>query len=165
VSVTAFQKFLSDYRGGREAESVHSQSEASCFYHSDKRAEQECSYCGRLLCGLCDLALHDQHLCPSCFEKGRDSQDLEILKKGYTHYDRMALNMTVGLFLFSAIPIMGIIAALISVTVLVVMIRKYKQAPASLLPRRRWRFFLAVLICIAHVVVSIGFSSLTFGRM
>src|SRR5215470_14899706 len=50
---------------GHLAEALVIESEASCFYHAQKKAVVACQGCGRFVCALCDCDLHGEHFCPS----------------------------------------------------------------------------------------------------
>ena len=58
-------------RIGRPGDPLVDASEASCFFHPEKRAAIACESCGRFLCALCDLEVESSHICPSCLSAGR----------------------------------------------------------------------------------------------
>lgn len=86
--VKVFPAFRREMPKGKVGERLGTESEASCFFHSSKRALVSCDGCGRFLCGLCDLEVNNKHLCPPCLEagakKGRIS-DLESERLDYNH--------------------------------------------------------------------------------
>lgn len=53
--------------------------EASCFFHTEKRASVACERCGRFICTLCDLQVGARHLCPSCIGNGLESDKVPEL--------------------------------------------------------------------------------------
>jgi hypothetical protein len=53
--------------------------DAVCFFHPGKRAEHSCARCGRFICGLCDMPIGKEHICPTCLGSGLESGKLEEL--------------------------------------------------------------------------------------
>ena len=45
-------------------DTVLPENQAGCFYHSDKKAVEVCSSCGRFICALCDIEMGGRHICP-----------------------------------------------------------------------------------------------------
>jgi len=115
--------------------------QATCFFHPDKAFQACCQRCGRFLCALCDLQLGAEHVCPTCFERGRADSGAEAGKAEWRHrdvlYDSIALAIGWGWILFWPV----IVAALPAAIFLHV---KYRRAPRSyLIPRSGWRFWMA----------------------
>src|SRR5262249_50376409 len=115
--------------------------QATCFFHPDKAFQACCQRCGRFVCGLCDLQLGSEHVCPTCFERGRAGATTEGSKSEWRRrdvlYDSIAL--TIGWAWFIIWPV--VIAALPAAIVLHV---KFRKAPRSyLIPRSGWRFWVA----------------------
>ncbi len=115
--------------------------QATCFFHPDKAFQACCQRCGRFLCALCDLQLGSEHVCPSCFERGRADSDVSAAKAEWryrdVHYDSIALTVGWGWILFWP----SIVVALPAVIFLHV---RYRKAPRSyLIPRSGWRFWMA----------------------
>lgn len=115
--------------------------QATCFFHPDKAFQACCQRCGRFVCALCDLQLGAEHVCPTCFERGRADSGVEPSKAEWRYrdvlYDSIAL--TVGWCWILFWPV--IVAAIPTVIVLHV---KYRKAPRSyLIPRSGWRFWAA----------------------
>ena len=115
--------------------------QATCFFHPEKAFQACCQRCGRFLCALCDLQLGAEHVCPTCFERGRADSAIESGKAEWRHrdvlYDSIAL--TIGWAWIIVWP--SIVAALPAAIFLHV---KYRKAPRSyLIPRRGWRFWMA----------------------
>jgi len=115
--------------------------DATCFFHPDKAFHACCQRCGRFVCALCDLQLGAEHVCPSCFERGRGNSVAEPEKAEWRHrdvlYDSIALTVGWAWILFWP----TILAAIPTVIVLHV---KFRKAPrSSLIPRRGWRFWMA----------------------
>jgi hypothetical protein len=115
--------------------------QATCFFHPDKAFQACCQRCGRFVCALCDLQLGAEHICPSCFERGRAASGAEPGKAEWRYrdvqYDSIAL--TIGWAWILVWP--TILVALPAVIFLHV---KYRKAPRSyLIPRAGWRFWMA----------------------
>jgi hypothetical protein len=115
--------------------------QATCFFHPDKAFQACCQRCGRFVCALCDLQLGAEHVCPTCFERGRVDSGVEASKAEWRYrdvlYDSIALTVGWGWILFWPL----IVAAIPAVIVLHV---KYRKAPQSyLIPRSGWRFWAA----------------------
>src|SRR5258708_7324116 len=79
----------------REGEAVLLETEASCFYHPQKKAVLPCEGCGRFLCALCDCELHGQHFCPACLDTGRKKRKIKSLENERTLYDSIAFSLAV----------------------------------------------------------------------
>ena len=115
--------------------------QATCFFHPDKAFQACCQRCGRFVCALCDLQLGAEHVCPTCFERGRVDSGAEAGKAEWRYrdvlYDSIALTVGWGWILFWPV----FVAALPAVIFLHV---KYRKAPRSyLIPRSGWRFWVA----------------------
>lgn len=127
-------------RQNTNAESALSD-QATCFFHPDKAFQACCQQCGRFVCALCDLQLGAEHVCPTCFERGRAASGAQVGNAEWRYrdvlYDSIAL--TVGWVWILFWPLF--IAALPAVIFLHV---KYRKAPRSyLIPRSGWRFWVA----------------------
>lgn len=115
--------------------------QATCFFHPDKAFQACCRRCGRFVCALCDLQLGAEHVCPTCFERGRGSSGSEAGKAEWRYrdvlYDSIAVTVGWGWILFWP----SFVAALPAVIFLHV---KYRKAPQSyLIARSGWRFWVA----------------------
>jgi hypothetical protein len=115
--------------------------QATCFFHPDKAFQACCQRCGRFVCALCDLQLGAEHVCPTCFERGRVDTGLNGGKAEWRHrdvlYDSIAMTMGWGWILVWPTLLVALPTA-ISLHV------KYRKAPRSyLIPRRGWRFWWA----------------------
>lgn len=114
---------------------------ATCFFHPENAFEACCQRCGRFLCTLCDLQLGAEHVCPTCFERGRTDIGLRGATAEWRHrdilYDSIALTIGWGWVLVWPF----IVAALPANIILHV---KFRKAPRSyLIPRSAWRFWVA----------------------
>jgi hypothetical protein len=115
--------------------------QATCFFHPDKLFQSCCHRCGRFVCALCDLQLGAEHVCPSCFERGRADSGLEASKAEWRHrdvlYDSIAATIGWGWILFWPVFVAAAPAAIFLHV-------KYRKAPRSyLIPRSGWRFWAA----------------------
>jgi hypothetical protein len=129
-------------------ELLATEEEASCFYHSRKRAATACELCGRFLCALCDVDFHGRHLCPVCIERGAKKEQLPTLDTHRMLYDGVALALAI-LPIFLCIFVTFITAAM----AIYVAIR-YWNAPGSIVGRaQKPRFVFAILLSIAQLVV------------
>jgi hypothetical protein len=115
--------------------------QATCFFHPDKAFHACCQRCGRFVCALCDLQLGAEHVCPTCFERGRADTGLTGGQAEWRHrdvlYDSIALAIGWCWIIFWPV----IVAALPAAIFLHV---KYRRALRSyLIPRSGWRFWVA----------------------
>ncbi len=115
--------------------------QATCFFHPDKAFQACCQRCGRFVCGLCDLQLGVDHVCPTCFERGRGDSATGGGSAEWRYRDVLydSIAATVGWAWIIFWP--TIVVAIPSVIFLHV---KYRKAPRSyLIPRSGWRFWSA----------------------
>lgn len=115
--------------------------QATCFFHPDKAFHVCCQRCGRFVCALCDLQVGAEHVCPTCFERGRDDSGKDAGKAEWRYrdvlYDSIALVVGWGWIIFWP----TFVVALPTVIILHV---KYRKAPRSyVIPRSGWRFWIA----------------------
>lgn len=115
--------------------------QATCFFHPDKAFQACCQRCGRFVCALCDLQVGAEHVCPTCFERGRADSGLAGGKAEWRHRDVLYDSIAVALGWGWIIVWPVIVAALPTAIFLHV---KYRKAPRSyLIPRSGWRFWVA----------------------
>ena len=115
--------------------------QATCFFHPEKAFQACCRRCGRFMCALCDLQLGAEHVCPTCFERGRGDAGARAGEAEWRHrdvlYDSIAAMLGWGWIIIWP----TIVVALPAVIFLHV---KYRKAPRSyLVPRSGWRFWAA----------------------
>jgi hypothetical protein len=115
--------------------------QATCFFHPEKAFEACCQRCGRFLCALCDLQLGAEHVCPTCFERGRANTGRSDVKAEWRHrdvlYDSIAVTAGWGWILFWPLGIVALPATIILHV-------KFRKAPRGyLVPRSGWRFWAA----------------------
>ncbi len=117
--------------------------QATCFFHPDKAFQACCHRCGRFVCGLCDLQLGAEHVCPTCFERGRAGSGTGTGKAEWRYRDVLydSIAGTIGWAWIIFWP--TIVAAIPAVIFLHV---RYRSAPRSyLIPRSGWRFWSAYI--------------------
>ena len=117
--------------------------QATCFFHPDKAYQACCQRCGRFVCALCDLQLGAEHVCPTCFERGRASSGTDGVKAEWRHrdvlYDSIALSVGWGWIIFWP-------TFVVALPMVIFLHAKYRKAPRQfLIPRSGWRFWFAYL--------------------
>lgn len=134
---------------GAGAETVMADGEAACFYHAEKRAVAPCAACGRFLCALCDMELNGDHLCPACLEAGRRKGRLAVLDSRRPLHDSAALTLAV-------VPALLCWPVTVFTAPAAIGLAVYGwNRPGSLIPRRRWRAGLAMVLGAVEFVVSV----------
>lgn len=138
---------------GRAGESLMDSSEASCFYHEEKRAEVACDQCGRFLCGLCDIDLGTKHICPGCLESDRQSEKVETFQSSAVLYDQIAGSAAI-------LPLFFFPITLVTAPYVLYLCVRYRNFGAALpRPRSAWRFAapgaLAILQLLGWLVFAI----------
>ena len=132
-------------RTGELPEAVGAENEASCYFHPASRAAVPCDACGRFLCHLCDLEIHGRHLCPACFEKGVAARKLEVVENRRTMYDSLALA-------YATVPLLAFFwPAVIGAPVALFTVMQRWNAPSSVVPRTRIRFYIAAVLALAEI--------------
>ncbi|MGA1844249.1 MAG: hypothetical protein ACMUIS_06770 [bacterium] len=129
------------------AADVTAGSESSCYYHPEKLAVSLCSECGRFLCSLCELDIQNRIVCPTCLEKLDQEKRVSTFTNEVTFRDAIALNVAVVLTFFW--PIYFVTAPF----TLFYIWRHFKEPKQYIIPRKRWRFYLAGLIAGAQLAV------------
>jgi hypothetical protein len=129
----------------QSGERLSSTEEASCFYHPQKKAAAICASCGRFLCTLCETDFAGKCLCPSCIDRGRSGETMEELVTHRALPDSMALSLAILPMLFFPVTVVTAPMALFLAI-------RYWRRPGSILPRRRIRFVLAILIALGQIV-------------
>ena len=115
--------------------------QATCFFHPEKAFQACCQRCGRFVCALCDLQLGAEHVCPTCFERGRAASGLDGGKAEWRHrdvlYDSISMALGWGWIIIWPVIVVAFPAAIFLHV-------KYRKAPRSyLIPRSGWRFWAA----------------------
>lgn len=120
---------------------VAMQDHATCFFHPDRVFQACCQRCGRFLCALCDLQLGSEHVCPTCFDRGRNDSGLNKGKAEWRHRDVLydSIVLALGWLWFIIWPLF-----FVALPAAIVLHVKYRKAPRSyLIPRSGWRFWVA----------------------
>jgi hypothetical protein len=131
---------------GETAEPILEEGTAGCFYHEQKKAVTHCDVCGRFLCALCDVDFNGQHVCPACLQAGKKKGKLALLDTTRTLWDSAALAVSVVPLLLW--PIL-IVTAPVALGLAIISFFK----PGSLIPRRRWRAVLAMVMAVLGLML------------
>jgi hypothetical protein len=145
TQVRIFPAFFRELDQGEAPASVLSDTEASCFYHPQKRAVIPCEACGRFLCALCDLDFNGQHLCPTCLETGQTKDKIKNLQTQRTCYDSIALTLAL-------VPMLLFWATIITAPMTLYVAVRYWKQPCSVVPRGKWRFIAAIVIAALQII-------------
>lgn len=113
--------------------------QASCFYHSQKRAVIPCDHCGRFLCALCDVEFGGRHLCPACLETGKKKGRIVNLDRHRVLYDSVALKIAV-------FPMITVWFTLVTAPIALYLAIRHWKSPTSLVRRTKIRFIFAVAL-------------------
>lgn len=144
VAVEAFPALFRAPWAAGGGEALAADGEAGCFYHPRKKAATFCAACGRFLCTLCQTELGGTCLCPSCFEKGRLSEEIELLVTHRNLYDRVAIAL-------AGLPLLFFPATVVTAPIALFIALRYWKKPGSILPRTKTRFVLAILLASAQI--------------
>ena len=139
LQIHAFPALFRKLQEGSAGEALVDQGESTCFYHPQKRAAVVCSVCGRFLCGLCDMELSDQHMCPQCASSGAKKGKLKDLEHHRVLYDNLALLVAIA-------PLLIFYLTFITAPIAIFMSIKHWNAPLSILPRTKVRFVVAITV-------------------
>jgi hypothetical protein len=120
--------------------------DATCFYHSSKRAAAPCSQCGRFLCALCSVQLSGVVWCPECIEAGRTRKRMVNLENQRTLYDSIALALSTWPLLFFFYPTLVTAPAALFFSIF------YWKRPTSLVRRHpKIRLVLALILSLIQI--------------
>ncbi|MDY6791707.1 MAG: hypothetical protein SWH54_10620 [Thermodesulfobacteriota bacterium] len=145
LRVDVFPAMFRTIPTGKSGDVLLEKSEASCFYHPQKKAVTVCSLCGRFLCDLCDVELNEKHLCPSCLEKGRAKRKIKSLEDQRTCYDKIAL-------LIAVVPMLGFWLTILTAPISLFITIRYWKTPGSIVRKTKIRFIAAFLIAGLQIV-------------
>jgi hypothetical protein len=146
----AFPALLAGPRIGRPGEALVDASEASCFFHAEKRAVIACESCGRFLCALCDLEMEGRHICPTCLAAGRKKGALKNLDQFRVMWPGVALLMTIVLPLafYPFTPLFALGALIVAFVGM--------RQPGSITGRRKILLYvIAIVFAVAELVGSV----------
>ena len=137
--IDVFPALLLGPATGHSGEKLLVPEESSCYYHPDKKAVVVCESCGRFLCAVCDLELGGRHVCARCIESAVTKDKSERLRQSRMYYDEIALAVAV-------LPMLFIWVTLFTAPVAIYVAVRYSRRRLSILPRRKWRFLLAIVL-------------------
>jgi len=137
--IDVFPALLRGPATGRSGEKLLVSEESSCYYHPDKKAVVVCESCGRFLCAVCDLEFGGRHVCARCVESAVSKDKSERLRQSRLYYDEIALAL-------AAIPMLFFWITLFTAPAAIYVAVRYSRRRLSILPRRRWRFLLAIAL-------------------
>lgn len=140
LRVDVFPAINKQTETGLPGEALADGTEASCFYHPQKKADSHCELCGRFLCALCDLQINAQHLCSACLELGQKKQKFTNLENHRILYDKIALILSIIPFTL----IFWFVSIITAPATLFVVIR-YWKSPSGIMHSNKIRFVLAFI--------------------
>jgi hypothetical protein len=145
LQVEVFPALFRQAAAGKQAETILVDSDASCFYHPQKKAVLPCEGCGRFLCALCDCELHGQHFCPACLETGRKKGKIKKLENERVRYDSIALALSI-------LPLLIFYLTFITAPMALFFAIRYWNAPRSLVHATKIRAVLAIIFASLQIV-------------
>lgn len=117
---------------------TRTETEAGCFFHSNSRAENVCSSCGRFLCSICTVTFGSQKLCPDCiYRKRRQTTESEYRDQAVL-FDNIALLVLVGQVICFVYIYLGLIFSALALAIIIIGWRQQR----TLVPRSKYRFVL-----------------------
>ena len=143
VQVTAFPALFRD-GSGAAAEPALEGTEASCFFHTRKKAVVPCDQCGRFLCALCQVELCGRNWCPLCLESERVKGKLKPLEVRRVLYDNMAL-------LLATAPALLVWPTIITAPMTLYMTVRYWRTPLRITRRTRVRVMVAGILALIEI--------------
>lgn len=141
--LSLFPAALNDLEKGQKAETIITDTDASCFFHEDKVAVATCDGCGIYLCSLCELDLGTGHFCSACFSKKQDNS-VEF-QKSVTFIDQILLSVSLLSCFFMFFTV---------VTAPVILFMCFWKWNSVKTPYKRgkWRFVLAGCIALLQIL-------------
>ncbi|MFH0925298.1 MAG: hypothetical protein V1872_06650 [bacterium] len=119
--------------------------ESSCYYHVDKVAVSHCLECGRFLCSLCKIEIEGRTVCPLCLELLDSKKEIKSFTTKVTNWDSITLSTSI-------LPLLVWPLTMITAPITLIFICKHFNCVHEyVIPRRRWRFYLAGLFAILQV--------------
>jgi len=140
-----FPAFFEERNRSRAGETLLVDTEASCFYHPQKKAEVTCDYCGRFLCALCEVEMEGKRLCPPCIEAGKVKGRIKSLESRRVLYDSIALSLSI-------IPLLIFYVTFITAPIALYLAIRYWNKPTSVLHRGKWRLILAISLAGLQII-------------
>lgn len=149
VMVIPFPALLNSPVPVRTGMTVASDSDATCYYHTQKQAQTPCDACGRFICDLCAIEMRGETLCPSCLASGQKKNKMSHLETQRTLYDSLALMLSV---LPWALLIFWVFTIITAPMALFLAIRHW-NTPSSIIPRSKLRLVLTIIFSIIQILV------------
>jgi len=79
-----------------------------CTHHPGNVAGEHCSRCGVFMCALCRIDVERRVLCPACFERLADAEEIPSLVAHYRDFGQMQLYLVLtGLLFIFVGPVAG----------------------------------------------------------
>ncbi len=146
-----FPALYAEIKKGEVGERAIEEDESTCFYHEKRKASVVCDGCGKFLCALCDLEIHNGHFCPNCADTGKATKEKK--KDTSTNENSNYLYGTLALIL-SVFPILLLLTQIMALTICAVY---WKKTSSKVSNQKR-------LMVIASVisVLWIGFWTIVF---
>lgn len=159
--VQLFPAFFRPVAAGQTGELLVLDTEASCFYHPDRKAIVPCESCGCFLCALCDCQLSEKHFCPACLETAPKKGRIRNLDNERTLYDSIALALAV----LPAAVVFGVYFTFITAPLAVYVALRYWNAPRSIVGRTRVRYIVALVLAFLQIAAwGLGIYYLVFAN-
>jgi hypothetical protein len=147
ISVAVFPAMFAPPTAPTAAEMAAGVGDATCFYHSSKRAAAPCSQCGRFLCALCSIELSDETWCPECIEAGRSRKRVVNLENQRSLYDSMALALATW-------PALLVYPSLVAAPAAIFFSVFYWKRPSGITRKHpKIRFVLAITLALIQVAL------------
>ncbi len=143
--VYVFSAYFEASKPAESGERLIVDTEASCFYHPNKKAHVACYECGRFVCQLCCTELHEDPVCLVCFTALQNSGQEQSLENKRMLYDNMAFHL--ALLPMLAWPITLITAP----TSLYLVFKHWRKGSTSLIRRTRIRYVAALCIALLQI--------------
>ena len=158
VRVEVLPAYFREEAKGSAGEALVIDTEASCFYHPQKRAAVVCSSCGRFLCSLCDLEMDSAHYCGPCLEAAKEKGKIATIENTRRLYDQMALQLVLlSFFFFPAMIVTAPMAIYLSV--------KFWNKPQSIVGGRpKIRFGIVIGLASLQLLGLIAFAGFLLTR-
>ena len=122
--------------------------EASCFFHTQNRAEHVCEACGRFLCPVCTVNFGGRKLCPSCI--AQDQKKAPEAEQGRVLWDGIALSLSV-------LPLILYPLTCLTAPVALGMAIVGWKKPSSLIRGNRVRLILAMVVSSLQIIAWVTF--------
>jgi hypothetical protein len=142
----AFPALIRPPEQAKTGEQILIEGDASCFFHTQKKAVVSCEHCGRFLCSLCDIEFGGQHLCASCIEAGKKKKTFKTLEDRRVLYDDLALALSI-------VPMILFYVVIITAPISIFLAIRHWNTPSSIIPRRsKLRMSIAIMISVLQLV-------------